>query len=209
MKQKTGALFDLDGVLLDSEGIYSNFWDAVEAKYPTHIPNFSSVIKGSNLFEILHDHYPNDDIRHRVTEMLNNFQRDMPFRFFDGALEFVRHLQSSGIPTCLVTSSDNATMEALYRQHPDFKSHFDGIITGDMVSKAKPNPECFLLGAQVIHVDIDHCVVFEDSLKGLAAGRAAGAHVVGLATTLPREAILDFADEVIDSFVNYHPAKLL
>ena len=133
MKQKTGALFDLDGVLLDSEGIYSNFWDAVEAKYPTHIPNFSSVIKGSNLFEILHDHYPNDDIRHLVTEMLNNFQRDMPFRFFDGALEFVRHLQSSGIPTCLVTSSDNAKMEALYRQHPDFKSHFDGIITGDMV----------------------------------------------------------------------------
>ena len=65
-KKKIGALFDLDGVLLDSEGIYTQFWDAVEAVYPTHIPNFSTVIKGSNLFEILHDNYPDDETRQKV-----------------------------------------------------------------------------------------------------------------------------------------------
>ena len=172
--------------------------------YPTHIPNFSSVIKGSNLFEILHDNYPDDETRQKVSDMLHAFQRDMAFVFFDGAMEFVERLNAAGIPACLVTSSDQRKMEALYRQHPDFKSHFQSIVTGDMVRHAKPDPECFLLGASLIGVDIHHCVVFEDSIKGLEAGRLSGAHVVGMATTLSRSVIQDKADEVIDNFIGYN-----
>ena len=203
-KKKIGALFDLDGVLLDSEGIYTQFWDAVEAVYPTHIPNFSTVIKGSNLFEILHDNYPDEATRQKVSDMLHAFQRDMAFVFFEGALEFVERLNASGIPACVVTSSDRRKMEALYRQHPDFAGHFQAIVTGDMVHRAKPDPECFLLGASLIGVDIHDCVVFEDSLKGLTAGRASGARVVALATTLPRDVIKEKADEVIDNFIGYN-----
>ena len=203
-KKKIGALFDLDGVLLDSEGIYTQFWDAVEAVYPTHIPNFSTVIKGSNLFEILHDNYPDEATRQKVSDMLHAFQRDMAFVFFEGALEFVERLNLSGIPACVVTSSDRRKMEALYRQHPDFACHFQAIVTGDMVHRAKPDPECFLLGASLIGVDIHDCVVFEDSLKGLTAGRASGARVVALATTLPRDVIKEKADEVIDNFIGYN-----
>ena len=193
-------MFDLDGVLLDSEDIYTEFWNAVEEKFPTGIPNFAHVIKGSNLFEILHDHYPNEEIRQQVTEMLLGFQRTMKYEFFDGAMEFVHHLNQAGIPACVVTSSDDDKMASLARQHPDFKSHFKTIVTGDMVRHAKPDPECFLLGAQLIGVDIHDCWIFEDSLKGLAAGRASGATVIGLATTLPREVIQDKADLVIDNF---------
>ncbi|MBR5728033.1 MAG: HAD family hydrolase [Muribaculaceae bacterium] len=200
MKEIKGALFDLDGVLLDSEGIYTQFWNAVEEKYPTGIPNFAHVIKGSNLFEILHDHYPTETIRQQVTEMLLGFQRTMKYEFFDGAMEFVNRLNQAGIPACVVTSSDDDKMASLARQHPDFKSHFKTIVTGDMVRHAKPDPECFLLGAQLIGVDIHDCWIFEDSLKGLAAGRASGATVIGLATTLSREVIQDKADLVIDNF---------
>lgn len=199
MKEIKGALFDLDGVLLDSEGIYTQFWNAVEEKYPTGIPDFAHVIKGSNLFEILHDYYPTDEIRQQVTQMLLGFQRTMKYEFFDGAIEFVSRLNRAGIPACVVTSSDDDKMASLYRQHPDFKSHFRAIVTGDMVRHAKPDPECFLLAARLIGVDIHECYVFEDSLKGLAAGRAAGATVIGLATTLPREAIQGMADLVIDN----------
>lgn len=200
MKKIKGALFDLDGVLLDSEDIYTEFWNAVESKYPTGIPNFAHVIKGSNLFEILHDNYPNDDIRQQVTEMLLNFQRTMKYEFFDGAMEFVDRLNRAGVPACVVTSSDDDKMSSLYRQHPTFKQHFKTIVTGDMVRHAKPDPECFLLGAKLIGVDIKDCWVFEDSLKGLSAGRASGATVIGLATTLPRERIELLSDLVIDNF---------
>lgn len=201
MKKIKGALFDLDGVLLDSEDIYTEFWNAVEEKFPTGIPNFAHVIKGSNLFEILHDHYPNEAIRQEVTEMLLGFQRSMKYEFFDGAMEFVDRLNHAGIPACVVTSSDDDKMASLARQHPDFRSHFKTIVTGDMVRHAKPNPECFLLGAQLIGVDIHDCWVFEDSLKGLGAGRASGATVIGLATTLPRETIQPLCDMVIDNFM--------
>ena len=200
MKEIKGALFDLDGVLLDSEDIYTGFWNAVEEKYPTGIPNFAHVIKGSNLFEILHDHYPTEAVRLEVTEMLLGFQRSMKYVFFDGAMEFVNRLNQRGIPACVVTSSDDDKMASLARQHPDFRSHFKTIVTGDMVRHAKPDPECYLLGAQLIGVDIHDCWVFEDSLKGLGAGRASGATVIGLATTLPRETIQPLCDMVIDNF---------
>lgn len=200
MKEIKGALFDLDGVLLDSEDIYTGFWNAVEEKYPTGIPNFAHVIKGSNLFEILHDHYPTEAVRLEVTEMLLGFQRSMKYEFFDGAMEFVNRLNQRGIPACVVTSSDDDKMASLARQHPDFRSHFKTIVTGDMVRHAKPDPECYLLGARLIGVDIHDCWVFEDSLKGLGAGRASGTTVIGLATTLPRETIQPLCDMVIDNF---------
>ena len=140
--------------------------------------------------------------------MLHAFQRDMAFVFFDGAMEFVQRLNDAGIPACVVTSSDQRKMEALYRQHPTFADHFSAIVTGDMVSRAKPDPECFLLGASRLGLDIKDCVVFEDSLKGLEAGRRSGAQVVALATTLPRDVLVNKADEVIDTFVGYNPAAL-
>lgn len=196
--RQIGALFDLDGVLLDSEGCYTQFWDSVDARFPTGIPNFSTAIKGSNLHEILHNHYDSPQVRQQVTEMLDNFQREMSYEFFEGAMEFVQRLNEAHVATCVVTSSDQKKMDSLHCQHPDFQAHFQAIVTGDMVSHAKPHPECFLLGAQMIGADIKDCIVFEDSINGLFAGRAAGATVVGLATTLPRTLIEPLADFVID-----------
>lgn len=204
-----GVLFDLDGVILDTEGIYSKFWDAVEERYPTHIPNFSSVIKGSNLFEILHNHYSDEKTRNLVTDMLNEFQRDMKYEYFPGVADFISELNNAGIPACIVTSSDHKKMEAVYMQHPDFKSHFQGFVTGEMVNKAKPDPECFLLGAELIGVDIKQCYIFEDSIKGLCAARAAGGKVIGVATTNPREIVAEYAHCVIDSFQDFTLNKLL
>lgn len=208
-KPTKGVLFDLDGVILDTEGIYSKFWDAVEEKYPTHIPNFSSVIKGSNLYEILHDNYPDDETRTKVTEMLDVFQRDMKYEYFPGVLDFIKELQSANIPTCIVTSSDQKKMDAVYRQHPDFKSYFKGIVTGEMVSKAKPDPECFLKGAEIIGVDAKDCYVFEDSIKGLCAAKASGGTVIGIPTTNPRDVVAEYAQVVIDSFEGFTLDKLL
>ena len=209
MTKIKGVLFDLDGVILDTEGIYSKFWDSVEERYPTHIPNFSSVIKGSNLFEILHDHYADDHTRQLVTEMLNDFQRDMKYEYFEGVQEFIGSLIQRGIPACIVTSSDQKKMEAVYSQHPDFKQNFQGIVTGEMVTKAKPEPECFIKGAEIIGCQPEECLIFEDSVKGLKAANAAGGKVVGLTTTNDRAVVEKWADVVIDSFVGITIDQLL
>ena len=188
-----GMLFDLDGVLLDSEGQYSIFWERMDKEYHTGVENFASFIKGFHLNRIL-SYFANDEVRQEVVDKLLEFERNMKYEFFPGALEFVKRLREAGAPIAVVTSSDRKKMEALYRQHPEFPTLFDQIITGDMVTKAKPDPFCFLMGAQSIGVDIKDCIVFEDSRNGLLAGRASGARVIGITTTLSAEEVAPLCD---------------
>ena len=161
--KRCGVLFDLDGVLLDSEGLYTIFWEQIDKEYPTGIDQFASYIKGSHLARIM-GYFDNEEVRRDILNKLNDYERNMRYEFFPGALEFVRHLREAGIPKAIVTSSDRKKMLSLYRQYPEFPTLFDQIITGDMVSKAKPDPDCFLLGARLLGVDISDCIVFEDSV---------------------------------------------
>lgn len=195
---KRGVLFDLDGVLLDSEGKYSIFWGQMDQEHPTGIENFASFIKGFHLTRIL-GYFENDVVRQQILQKLLEFERHMTYEFFPGALDFVKRLRDSGIPMAIVTSSDCKKMQALYKQHPEFPTLFDHIITGDMVTKAKPDPECFLKGAQLLAVDIKDCIVFEDSRNGLLAGRASGAMVIGLPTTMDADTVSQLSDVTVDA----------
>ena len=123
----------------------------------------------------------------------------MRFEFFPGALDFVKRLSAAGIPMAVVTSSDRMKMQALYEQYPEFPSLFDQIITGDMVTKAKPDPECFLMGARQLGMDIEDCIVIEDSRNGLLAGRDSGAMVIGIPTTLSVETVSQLSDLSVDA----------
>ena len=194
--KRCGVLFDLDGVLLDSEGLYTIFWEQIDKEYPTGIDQFASYIKGSHLARIM-GYFDNEEVRRDILNKLNDYERNMRYEFFPGALEFVRHLREAGIPMAIVTSSDRKKMLSLYRQYPEFPTLFDQIITGDMVSKAKPDPDCFLLGARLLGVDISDCIVFEDSRNGLLAGRASGARVIGVATTLSTDIVEPLSDMTI------------
>lgn len=196
-KKQCGVLFDLDGVLLDSEGQYSIFWAGMEEQYPTGIPEFARYIKGFHLTRIL-GYFENDDVRQQVMDQLLDFERNMKYEFFPGALKFVKQLCDAGIPMAIVTSSDRKKMQSLYSQHPEFPNLFDQIITGDMVTHAKPDPDCFLLGARLLGVDIKDCIVLEDSRNGLIAARASGARVIGLATTLSAETVSGLSDMTLD-----------
>ena len=193
MTKRCGILFDLDGVLLDSEGQYSIFWASMDEEYPTGVPDFARFIKGFHLTRIL-GYFADDEERQTVLDKLLAFERNMKFDFFPGALEFVKKLRDAGMPIAIVTSSDRKKMQALYSQHPEFPTLFDQIVTGDMVAKAKPDPECFLMGAQLIGVDIKDCIVFEDSRNGLIAARASGARVIGITTTLTAEEVTPLSD---------------
>ena len=191
-------LFDLDGVLLDSEGQYSIFWEQMDHEYPTGIQQFASFIKGFHLARIL-NYFENEDVRQQVLDKLLEFERHMNYEFFPGALEFVKELRSAGIPMAIVTSSDHKKMQALYSQYPEFPTLFDKIVTGDMVTKAKPDPDCFLMGARQLGVDIKDCIVFEDSRNGLIAGRESGALVIGISTTLDRDTVGQLSDLTLNA----------
>ena len=194
-----GVLFDLDGVLLDTEGIYTRFWEDIDRRFPTGVPHFAQVIKGRNLHDILTENFADPVVRRRIVELLDEHQRDMRYELFDGAMDFVEQLNRAGIATAIVTSSDARKMEAVYKALPHFKQHFNQVVVGEMVTHAKPHPACFELGARLIERDPRRCYIFEDSVNGLRAARAAGGHVIGVATTNSRETVAPLADLVVDT----------
>lgn len=100
-----GVLFDLDGVILDTEGIYTEFWNQIEEKFPTGVKDFSKVIKGCCLEDILNRYFPKEN-HTKIIEILNDFQKAMQYRYFPYAIEWVKTLYDAGIPMCIVTSSD-------------------------------------------------------------------------------------------------------
>lgn len=194
------ALFDLDGVLVDTEPVYTEIWRDIECAYPTGIENFALKIKGNTLERILDRYYPEEKVRRNVCRMLDERERDMAYPIFEGVMEFLEDLAACDVPSVIVTSSNDAKMNRLAAREPRFRSFFAAIVTDSCVTHSKPHPEPYLVGASRLGVDAAECIVFEDSFAGMEAGRAAGAAVVGLATTNPRESIVGKADAVIDGF---------
>lgn len=192
------ALFDLDGVLIDSEGTYTCFWEDIDQIYPTGIPNYAQVIKGTNLQKILAN-YPSQQVRDDIVRRIDEFEADMDYPMFAGAEALLRELRLHGIPTAIVTSSSTQKMDSLFAKTPELRKMVDKVVTGSEVTRSKPDPEGYILAAKKLGVPPTECVVFEDSLQGLEAGRQSGAKVVGIATTNPRSALVGRADIIVDS----------
>lgn len=188
-----GALFDLDGVLIDSETTYTRFWEEIERIYPTGIPNYPVAIKGTTLGEIMRN-YADEAVRADILRRIVDFQEHMVYDIYPGVEAFLESLTAHGIPAAIVTSSDDRKMQLLFEQHPTFRRHFKAVIDASMVTRSKPDPQGYLLAAEAVGVAPERCFVFEDSLQGLAAGRASGATVVGIATTYPAERLEGLAD---------------
>lgn len=207
-KKPTGALFDLDGVIIDTEGVYSRFWVDIEQKYPTGIPNFAVKIKGTNLASIM-SHYTDPVAHEAVLKALAEFEHTMTYEIFPEAERFIRELRAAGVPCAMVTSSGEMKLQRLFAQHPHLRGYFDAIVSGEMVQHSKPHPECFEKGARMIGCSPERCVVFEDSLLGVESGKAAGAKVVALPTTFPEAIKNTEADKIIDSFADFSLSDFL
>lgn len=195
-----GFLFDLDGVIIDSEKEYTRIWAQINREFPTGIENFEYKIKGSTLQKILNDNYPTDEIRMAVSERLHELEALMKYDYLPFAKEFLTEIQKRNLPAVLVTSSDNTKMKHLWDQLPELKDFFQYIITGDQVKTSKPSPEGYLLGASCLDIKTEKCFVFEDSLQGVMAGKNAGAYVVGVVGTLPTETLAPYSHILINSF---------
>ncbi|MCI7634392.1 MAG: HAD family hydrolase [Bacteroidales bacterium] len=193
------ALFDLDGVILDTEGSYTAFWDDYGSRHFTE-KDFGLKIKGQTLVKILGDYFPEENERKAITDAINDFERKMSYPFVPGVENYIKSLKSNGIRTAVVTSSNLLKMENVYRCHPGFREMFDIILTSEDFSESKPSPYCYLKAMRLFGAGPEDCVVFEDSLAGLQAARASGAFVTALTTTNPEEVVREYADLVIRDF---------
>ncbi|GJG36158.1 HAD family hydrolase [Prevotella lacticifex] len=195
------ALFDLDGVVFDTEPQYTIFWGGIFREYNPGNDGLEEKIKGSTLVEIYEKYFADrPDVQESITQRLNDFETHMQFNYVPCFVDYVLQLRAAGVKTAIVTSSNRDKMNALYRQRPEVKDYFDAILTSEDFRESKPSPDCYLTAAARFGFAATECTVFEDSFNGLKAGRASGAYVIGLATTNSADAIAPYCDRVIADY---------
>lgn len=203
------ALFDFDGVIMDTETQYTTFWNEQGRRYLGE-EDFGLRIKGQTLTQIYGKYFAElPAARQEITDLLGVFEQRMSYEYIPGVENFIADLRRRGVKVAVVTSSSNEKMQNVYRAHPEFKGMVDRILTSEMFARSKPAPDCFLLGMEVFGAASQDTYVFEDSFHGLQAGMDSGATVIGLATTNSREAIAGKAHYMIDDFTEMNCDKLL
>ena len=196
------ALFDLDGVVFDTEPQYTVFWGGICRQYHPEHPGLEHEIKGQTLTQI-YDRWFSGPLlseQESITSRLNDYEQQMSYDYIAGFEALIATLRHHGVKTAVVTSSNIPKMESVYRHQPGFTSLFDAILTSEDFDRSKPDPDCYLKAAQRLDAKSDECIVFEDSFNGLRSGRAARMAVVGLATTNDIDAIKPLSDLQI---INY------
>lgn len=190
------VLFDLDGVLVDSRAVIERIWRAWAERHHVDADHLLSIAHGRRTRETLQEVAPQLAVDAEVDWLDSAEVRDVA-----GLVEVpgARRLLAS-LPTdawAIVTSCHLLLAERRLRAagipFPDV------IVTSENVSAGKPAPEGYLLGAKRLGRAPDQCVVFEDAPPGVAAGRAAGARVVGVSTT-HRPSQLHGVETVIPDF---------
>lgn len=211
MKKLKAALFDLDGVVFDTEPQYTVFWGSQCKLYHPERPGLEHEIKGSTLTQI-YDRWFSGELekeRETITKRLDEFEQHMEFNYIAGFEDFIADLRRHGVKTAVVTSSNIPKMESVFRQRPEFCGFFDAILTSEDFAFSKPHPDCYQRGAQCFGVEPSECIVFEDSLNGLRSGRAAGSVVIGMATTLSKEAINGLSDVQLTDYQGLNHEKVV
>ncbi len=210
MRKLKVALFDLDGVVFDTEPQYTVFWGNQCREFHPEHPGLEIEIKGQTLTQIFDKWFSGElaSMRPLITKRLDAFEAQMSFDYVEGFEQFVSELKNHGVKTAVVTSSNMAKMESVYHRRPEFSQLFDEILTSEDFAESKPSPDCYLRGAARFGVSPEECVVFEDSLNGLRSGKAAGMFVVGLTTTNKKDKIQCLSDCQIDNYKTFDYKKL-
>ena len=195
------CLFDLDGVVFDTEPLYTLFWRNLDKRLRPNIDNFEHIIKGQTLVQIYDKYFAGEEKKQEeITAFVNEYEQNMSFNYITGFEDFVKDVRSKGVKTAVVTSSNLEKMLNVYNKHPEFKGYFDEILTSEDFEESKPSPDCYFKAAARFGVSPKECIVFEDSFNGLRSGIASGARVIGLATTNSVAEIEPYTKEVISNY---------
>lgn len=203
------ALFDLDGVIIDTERQYTLFWDMIGRQY-LHHPDFGKLIKGGTLVHIFEEFFSElKDKQNEISAALDDFEAKMEVPYINGFKDFFQNLKKAGWKTAVVTSSSAGKMKSVYKKIPEIQTMFDKILTAEMFSKSKPDPDPYMLGAEIFNLPRTNCLVFEDSVNGFKSAKSAGMKLVGLTTTNPENIVSRYADLIINDFYEISAEKAL
>ncbi len=194
-----GALFDWDGVIIDSHDQHEESWSKLAVEENKKLPeNFFKMTFGMRNENIIPNFFSTwiNVTNHREITRLANRKEEIYREIIisdgieplPGVQDLLRSLKSEQIACSIASSTPIANIEAVM-SIIKLSDYFDAITAAEDVSNGKPSPEVFLKAAEKIKVDPKNCVVFEDAHVGIEAGLAANMHVIAVATTHPIESL--------------------
>jgi len=211
------VIYDLDGVLLDTEPLYTKATQEIVAAYgkvfgwehKRHMIGRPAIESARYLVDALELTISAEEYLVRRGKRLE--QLFASARAIDGAERFVRTLDSLGAVQAVATSSERRLCEVKTLGHREWFSIFRTIVTGDdpLVRRGKPAPDIFLVAAERIGADPARCWVFEDSPAGVEAARSAGMKVVAIPDEAMEAGAFAGADRVVRRFDEVDPHSLL
>lgn len=188
---KRGAIFDMDGLLLDTERLYQESWvEMARAFGQTPDPAFPAAVSGTSgegMREVIRRYYPAVDpyafqagCIARVDGILD--EQGPPVK--PGAGELLEYLTTRGVKLAVASSSGRERILSNLRA-ARLDRFFDAVVSGQQVERGKPEPDIFLFAAREIGRPPEDCYVFEDSVNGVRAGMAAGCLTVMIPDLVP------------------------
>ncbi len=213
MRATKGVIFDMDGVIVENREAHEvSFGMWCDRNGIAHVDSLMEKYSGKGNKEIFEDVLGRAMTPQEIEkcsqekeaiyrEVYAPVMEPMP-----GLVEFLKELKASGIKISVGSSAIIENVDFVL-DGLGIRDYFDAISYSGLVKKAKPAPDIFLLGAELLGLRPEECFVFEDAHAGVAAARSAGMKVGVLATTFPRSEHSDY-DLLVDDFTQVSVADL-
>ena len=187
-----GILFDMDGLLFDTERVWQKHWRIAANEhgyeYPEDFPLYISGTSGPGMLRVIRQFFPAVDaetfsalVHERVHEELTHGVEPMP-----GMYEILAQAKEKGYLTSIASSSTMEQIESNLEK-AGARHYFDALTSGREVKSGKPEPDIFLLAAKRLGLDPSECLVFEDGLNGVKAAYAAGCQCIMIPDLVPAD----------------------
>ena len=205
-KKKAGfaAIFDWDGVIIDSSEFHERSWELLAEEKGLYLPpdhfkkgfgmKNEEIIPG--YLDWTSDPKEINALSVRKEELYRELIKERGIAPLEGVKAFLDQLKESRIPCIVGSSTPRINIDTII-DSLGFTGYFMDFITAGDVKKSKPDPEVFLLAAERVGYAPGKCVVFEDALMGVEAGKAAGMKVVAITTTNSADKLTE-ADVVVN-----------
>jgi beta-phosphoglucomutase len=202
--QYRGVIFDMDGVIVDNQDYHHEAWMKFCMKYGVTVEGDVSRYFGMTNTDILTNIFPDNLSDTQLYEYSG--EKEKLYRgLYQGNIEMAEGLErvlksllDKDMKLGIATSAPSANVDFVLG-NTNLHIYFDVVVDSSMVSKGKPDPEIYLMAAEQMGLLPEQCIVVEDSIAGVKAGKAAGMKVIAITTTSAREKLGD-ADKIIDHF---------
>lgn len=200
-----GVIFDMDGVLVNNMAVHFRAFAAMAERYNLRAEEGAdfSHLNGRGNDDIIVALFPADLVAEKGVQALADEKEALYREIYapeivptKGLVRLLGELKEAGLRCAVGSSGPRENVEFVLREC-HIEPYFDVRISGDMVTRCKPDPEIFLTAARRLGLEPNECLVFEDAISGVRAAKAAGMRVIALTTTHTREQLLAEGAEIV------------